>query len=437
MFFSSKRDKRLRRLIKTYSDSFSQEKRSLRDFKFTHQAQRTQSSHHRFKQDLATIGETLICHLELPQSKILDVTSVVSRFSDESTQAALKTLFGNSPIALTQERLPESSTEKENKNESLLVLQLILDQVIEEGRVPNLYDFSYIDDIVPIVKSRYQGDDGTTLTSCSEQILHALWQCTGNDVKDYCDKQVAGKINTVLSVEHRYQPKRFPIPFNSSISEAREKELRDLNAPENPERFLKICGDIFDDINQKTEDGAADRELSILYGYEMNHHLLLRTLLGLKSKGCITKEDRVLVLGPRHVHEIEFFREFLNLPKTIGLDLVGDGDIMIAGDMHNIPFEANTFKLIYFANTLPYAYDMRQVLKEMNRVLEKPGYIAGFDRCNSTNSPHPLGRSDVINLETALTMYYEFPHSVLAADEGRTDDPQRLGDFPNYVIEFM
>ncbi|MBK8190278.1 MAG: class I SAM-dependent methyltransferase [Vampirovibrionales bacterium] len=320
-----------------------------------------------------------------------------------------------------------------------LLMEMILRQLIEEGLVPHFYDLDYLDDIVAIIQSRYIGPNGVFIDAPSRRFLEALWLLCGKvlPLTDY--QLVPGALKAFLGEQHPYVPPRKSLPSesvsNSLIPEFLD-ELTTMNAAANPERFLEICRVNFSRFNQKISASSQEnRDLSIIYGYENNHHLILRKIIQLINDGNLSKNDPVLIIGPRHVDEVLFFRRYLGLVHTIGMDLFSDDQgLVIAGDMHQMPFEDGHFRLIYSANTFEYAYNLRLVIREIARVLKRSGYIANINRSNAQLLPMPLGRSDVVNLPTALGMYYESAHTVLAQDKGDTVDPALYGTFPNYVI---
>src|SRR5262249_21694942 len=134
---------------------------------------------------------------------------------------------------------------------------------------------------------------------------------------------------------HPYVPRRCPV--NPAVG-GRIPDLYDefiaLRGHDNPERFLEINREY--SRRQRVEQGRwGPRGLSLLHGYERDHHPMLRTLVGLVRDGALRPSDQVLVVGPRHYDEILFFRKHLGLPRTVGLDLFTSArDGIVGGDMH-------------------------------------------------------------------------------------------------------
>jgi SAM-dependent methyltransferase len=203
-----------------------------------------------------------------------------------------------------------------------------------------------------------------------------------------------------------------------------------LKVENDVERFLEINREY--SRRQAVKQGLWDnRELSLLRGYERDHHLLLRTLVQLIGDGELTREDEVLLIGPRHVDEVVFFRRHLGLPRTIGIDLFPYGrNEILAGDMHRIPFEPDRFTLVYCAGTLSYSYNARRVIAEIARVARRPGFVFLVDAAGRKAGPDALGRSDVIGIDTLIGMFHRLAYHVLARDPGRSLAPERYENEP-------
>lgn len=89
-------------------------------------------------------------------------------------------------------------------------------------------------------------------------------------------------------------------------------------------------------------------------------------------------DAKMLTLGPRWGAEIEFLRGHFNM-EVIGLDLFSkDESLVKIGDMHKMPFDDNSFDIVYEKNTYNKSYDIRKALDETVRVL-KPGGMIIYD----------------------------------------------------------
>jgi SAM-dependent methyltransferase len=138
------------------------------------------------------------------------------------------------------------------------------------------------------------------------------------------------------------------------------------------------------------------------------------------------------------VNELHFFRKHLGLNKTIGLDLfASDEGRIIAGDMHAMPFESGRFKLVYVCNTLTYAYNARNVIREICRVTETPGYAMVIDSGTRIRGPDPLGRSDLMSADALVRCFHMRPYSVIVKDRGRSLAPDWYREQPCVLLELV
>ena len=103
-------------------------------------------------------------------------------------------------------------------------------------------------------------------------------------------------------------------------------------------------------------------------------------MIQLRETGAVRADEPVLTIGPRWTGEIDYFRERLGLQGTIGLDLFSpDEELIKVGDMHDMPFEDDTFGLVYQRNTFDKSYDIRAALRECVRVLRDGGVLITDD----------------------------------------------------------
>lgn len=320
----------------------------------------------------------------------------------------------------------------------------ILDQAIEESRVPRAFEYDHLDDIVPIVESRYAGTT-EKYWHRSTAMLNVLKRIAGCDQAANA-KQLSSQLHKVLGDNHPYVPRRSSGYNDPDLQKALGdlfEEMASIKASENVARFREI----------NREYSSRQREfhkqrgnpfglpfnpwgLPLLSGFEEDHHLMLRTLLSLRQAGAITPEDEVLVVGPRYVDELQFFRKHMGLTKTIGLDLFEDrNEGIFAGDMHDTEFESGRFKLIYCAGTLAYAYDLRKVAAEFARILARPGFLCLLESADRVRGVGPLGRSDPRSVEGLIGCFYRHKMIVHARDRGKTPVPNDFTQWPCVVLE--
>ena len=123
----------------------------------------------------------------------------------------------------------------------------------------------------------------------------------------------------------------------------------------------------------------------------------------LRKSGDLNDNSNVLTIGPRFDLEIHFFRDTLGFKKTIGLDLQSSDETLIKiGDMHKMPFEDNSFDMVYQRNTFNKSYDIRTALSECTRVL-RPGGILVSDEClDYIDGVSEIARTNITSNEWCL-----------------------------------
>ncbi|MCI5065997.1 class I SAM-dependent methyltransferase [bacterium] len=134
--------------------------------------------------------------------------------------------------------------------------------------------------------------------------------------------------------------------------------------------------------------------------------------------GLVTAEEPAMTIGPRWASEITYFRETIGLRGTIGLDLFSnDSELVEVGDMHDMPFEDNTFGLVYQRNTFNKSYDLRKAIDECVRVLRPGGIFASDDCMAYTDGVSEIARANVTRLEWYLRYLGDYVDEVLLFNE--------------------
>ena len=86
---------------------------------------------------------------------------------------------------------------------------------------------------------------------------------------------------------------------------------------------------------------------------------------------------KVLTIGPRTEMEIFHLIALGFKPENIqGLDLISYSDYIKLGDMHDIPFDSNTFDVCISSWTIGYSTEPQKVIDEMCRVTKSSGLIS-------------------------------------------------------------
>jgi SAM-dependent methyltransferase len=124
-----------------------------------------------------------------------------------------------------------------------------------------------------------------------------------------------------------------------------------------------------------------------------------------KATGQLRVDRDSLSIGPRWITEIKYFRNAIGLQRHIGLDLFSDDpELVVAGDMHAMPFEKGRFHFVFSKNTVDKSYNVRQLVSEMLRITAPGGLIVidqicGYGRCS------PLNRTDIQRAKNLLALF--------------------------------
>ncbi len=124
-----------------------------------------------------------------------------------------------------------------------------------------------------------------------------------------------------------------------------------------------------------------------------------------KLTGRLDARKPSLSVGPRWLKEIAYFREIVGLPRHIGLDLFSDDkNLVVAGDMHEMPFEADHFHFIFMKNTIDKSYNVRKVIQELLRVSQPEGTIV-IDQLCHYGMCSPINRTDIQSAQNLLCLF--------------------------------
>ncbi|MGH8547007.1 MAG: methyltransferase domain-containing protein [Methylococcales bacterium] len=132
------------------------------------------------------------------------------------------------------------------------------------------------------------------------------------------------------------------------------------------------------------------------------------TFLFKRAIACrmLSRDARVVCIGPRWNSEILYFRKNLGLTNTIGVDLVSnDPDLVVTADMHNLPFANSSVDLIFCRGTIDKSYDIRVLAAEMVRVIKDGGLLAIETIGPYWHGVNPLGRTDVKNSKNLRKLF--------------------------------
>lgn len=129
-------------------------------------------------------------------------------------------------------------------------------------------------------------------------------------------------------------------------------------------------------------------------------------------KHCVdlAPSAKILSLGTRNHFELDALKD-RGLANVTGLDLWPTDSRILKGDMHDLPFEDNTFDLIFASHVFEHAYDFEKVARQCVRVLKKGGYLfCAFPVRRELNN---VDRIDYGTVENFITYFPEKPELVL------------------------
>ena len=252
----------------------------------------------------------------------------------------------------------------------------ILDRLLDRERIIDRFDANYLDDLPEILRELHgvteenAGDNGD---------VAELWRLSGRD-GDVELGALAEALEQLGIDSKRYSPKQAPASvqrrhgYSRVGSWGRAVGLR-----------LGRSGNGQDAINtiqaEYSIQSGGDREVEFTdLARPETGDPWTPLMIQLRETGAVRADEPVLTIGPRWTGEIDYFRERLGLQGTIGLDLFSpDEELIKVGDMHDMPFEDDTFGLVYQRNTFDKSYDIRAALRECVRVLRDGGVLITDD----------------------------------------------------------
>jgi SAM-dependent methyltransferase len=273
---------------------------------------------------------------------------------------------------------------------------LILERLIDRDEVIDRFDASYLDDFPEIMRELH----GVTIANARETDvwpdLRELWLQTGRPETEFELTELPALLVDAGAVDPaRHSPRQAPKSVKRRYKQDRVRNYVPGLRASSP------------DADGASAVNAMQAEYSIQSGgdREVDFADLARPetgdvwtpfIIALRESGELSAEEPALTLGPRWVGEIHYFRDTLGMRGTIGLDLFShDEDLVHVGDMHNMPFPADTFGLVYQRNTFDKAYDIRQCLRECVRVLRDGGVLISDDCYAYTDGVSEMSRTSI------------------------------------------
>jgi len=273
----------------------------------------------------------------------------------------------------------------------------VLGRLIDRDQLIDRFDANYLDDLPEILREVHGITDENAAGNAD---IQELWRLSGREPGTIAE--LAEALTSGAGVDpNRWAPRQ--------------------NTPEDQKRFKytkvgnwrKAAG-VRLDRGSKSSADAVEVVNELQSGYSHNvqggkHEVAFDALerpetgdpwsdliRKLREDGVISADEQHLTIGPRWVGEIHYFRQGLGLPQTIGLDLfTHDDELVKVGDMHEMPFEDNTFGLVYQRNTFDKSYDIRSALRECLRVLRDGGVLISDDCYDYTHGVSEMARTNI------------------------------------------
>ena len=128
---------------------------------------------------------------------------------------------------------------------------------------------------------------------------------------------------------------------------------------------------------------------------------------------------KVLCVGPRTEAEfLMLLAEDFNPDNIQGLDLISYSDYVDVGDMHHMPYDDDSFDIVFLGWVLTYSKDLQRVADECVRVAKPGGYIAvgvESEAVRDDTEAYGVTVDDVITIRTTdeiLGLFKDHIHAV-------------------------
>jgi len=268
---------------------------------------------------------------------------------------------------------------------------LLLDQ---ENRVDR-FDANYIDDFHFILKETHSIKKTEDEHNDSFNKLKKLVGANSKSVKE-----LGETIKTIEGLNiSKYKPKE-------SDSSTKSEHKYDQTSSWDSAKDLKVNDQNKDKLNQLQVDYSvlSHANQKVAPSAFWNRDGLTDEKNQLFKDFCSGK--KVLCIGPRWAEEISYISNTFNC-EALGLDLFSNNkDLVKVGDMHDMPFEDNTFDVVYQKNTFNKSYNIRKCLDECVRVLVDGGVIISDEILGYNIGVNEIARTS-INRNSWYTSYLD------------------------------
>lgn len=118
----------------------------------------------------------------------------------------------------------------------------------------------------------------------------------------------------------------------------------------------------------------------------------------------LTGRSRVLCIGARNRIEPDLWRARGMFLDVQAIDLLPARGVRW-GDMHRLPYQDRQFSLVVASHVLEHAWDLHQAIREIERVLARPGFLYAALPVEFTPNAHD--RWDVGDLGGLTRFFHE------------------------------
>ena len=212
----------------------------------------------------------------------------------------------------------------------------------------------------------------------------------------------------------KFIPKKFiQGRYKEKINLSDIPEMTAINTKSNNEEYKKY-------LNAQIEKSVSyTRYINPAKKFLQSRSTLIESLTK-RVKNHRIECDTILSIGSRDENELETISSFFPKSKVSGLDLFSASPKIKVGDMHDMPFEDNSFNITIAIHNMEHSYDPHKSLGEMFRVTKEGGLLSIEVPVNFNTSE--TDRVDFKNLLNLLSFFKKDSIEVLWSElEGRED----------------
>lgn len=166
------------------------------------------------------------------------------------------------------------------------------------------------------------------------------------------------------------------------IKTLKERDIRTLEDGD-----ASIANTVLHNLNGLKSAAALDRPWRII-----------APLLGIFHLGITLRNAKVLTVGPRTENELFILLAAGFAEENItGLDLISYSEKVKLGDMHRMPFSADSFDVIVLGWVLAYSSDVERAVSEVLRVAKPGAYVTVGWEYNPKTAEELAEQGSIVN----------------------------------------